>query len=164
VLTPAQVERLAEARRSAGTVMVRSAEEVGDPASRPAGEEPLTWHFRARDVRTFAFASSAAFIWDAAAVDGKAEAGGTLAQSMYPKEAQKFWSESTDMLRFANEGYNRRWFVYPYPVATNIFGNVGGMEYPMIIFCGDNGSREGLYGVTTHEIGHKLVSDGGEHG
>jgi hypothetical protein len=155
VLTPSQVERLGQARRTNETVMIRSAEEVADASSRPAGDGPLTWRFKAEQIRTFAFATSASFIWDAAAVNGDSTgAGGTLAQSMYPKEAQEIWSTSTDMLRFAIEGYNKRWFTYPYPMATNVFGCVGGMEYPMIIFCGDNGSDEGLYGVTTHEIGH----------
>lgn len=151
VLTPTQMQRLADARRTKDTVMIRTAEEVSDPTSRPAGNGPLTWHFKGEKMRTFAFATSAAFIWDAAGVDGKSE---TIAQSMYPQEAAELWSKSTDMLRFAIEGYNKRWFKYPYPMATNIFGCVGGMEYPMIIFCGDNASEEGLYGVTTHEIGH----------
>ena len=30
----------------------------------------------------------------------------------------------------------------------------GGMEYPMMIFCGARRDERGLYGVTTHEIGH----------
>lgn len=151
VLTAAERERLEAARHSKETVVIRGAGEVGDPSTRPAGEGPLSWRFKASDVRTFAWASSAAFIWDAAAVDG---APGTLVQSVYPKEAKDLWGKSTEMLRFAIEGYNARWFRYPYPVATNVFGIVGGMEYPMIIFCGDNGSERGLYGVTTHEIGH----------
>jgi hypothetical protein len=154
VLTPTQVERLGKARKTAETVMIRSADEVADAATRPSGDGPLTWHFKAHNVRTFAFASSASFIWDAAAVDGNADASGTLAQSMYAKEAQKVWSQSTDMLRFSIEDYTKRWFKYPYPIATNICGCVGGMEYPMIIFCGGSGSERGLYGVTTHEIGH----------
>jgi len=151
VLTPAQVQRLSEARKTAETVMIRSKEEVGDPASRPSGDGPLTWKFHAENVRTFAWTSSASFIWDAAAVDGQA---GTLVQSVYPKEALPLWSRSTEMLRSAIEGYSKRWFEYPYPIATNVNGCVGGMEYPMIIFCGDRGEEHGLYGVTCHEIGH----------
>lgn len=151
VLTSAQVERLSQARKTADTVMIRSKDEVADPASRPEGAGPLTWKFHAENVRTFAWTSSASFIWDAAAVDGQA---GTLVQSVYPKEALPLWSRSTDMLRSSIEGYNKRWFEYPYPIATNVNGCVGGMEYPMIIFCGDRGEEHGLYGVTTHEIGH----------
>lgn len=160
VLTTTQVERLARARASAETVTIRAEEEVTDPASRPEGEGPLTWHFQAKDVRTFAWTSSAAFIWDAAFLqdsgplreDGSRE--GTLVQSVYPGEALLHWPGSTEMLRFAIEGYNKRWYVYPYPSATNVNGICGGMEYPMIIFCGGRREERGLYGVTTHEIGH----------
>ncbi|MCB9844849.1 MAG: M1 family metallopeptidase [Phycisphaeraceae bacterium] len=152
VLTAEQRERMARASQSRETVVLRSAEEVGEPSSRPEGDGPLTWHFVAHDVRTFAWAASDAFIWDAAAVQGASHA--TLVQSLYPKEGIEHWSNSTDMLRFAIEGYNARWFEYPYPVAINVNGIVGGMEYPMIIFCRSRSSDRGLYGVTTHEIGH----------
>ena len=146
--TPEQVERLQRARSSAETIVIRGADEVGQPESRPAGEGALTWHFKAKDVRTFAWACSEAFILDAAGLDG------VLLQSAYPKEAVPLWESSTQMLRKAIDGYNRRWFRYPYPVATNVNGIEGGMEYPMIVFCKDRKGEESLYGVTTHEIGH----------
>ncbi|MCL4196382.1 MAG: M1 family metallopeptidase [Phycisphaerales bacterium] len=148
VFTPTQLDRWQAAKSSDETVMILAPEEVGDPASRPAGEGPLTWHFKAEDVRTFAWAGSDAFIYDACNLEG------TLIQSAYPKEATPVWHKSTQMLRTAIAGYNRRWFKYPYPAATNVNGPEGGMEYPMIIFCGGRRSEQGLYGVTTHEIGH----------
>jgi len=152
VLTQDQIHRLNDARSTQDTVMVRSPDEVSDPESRPPGDGPLTWHFRAENVRTFAWASSEAFIWDAATV-AESDAG-TLVQSVYPREAIELWSDSTDMLRFAIEGYNKRWMDYPYPTAINVNGIVGGMEYPMILFCRNRTSERGLYGVTTHEIAH----------
>ncbi|MGQ0553137.1 MAG: M1 family metallopeptidase [Planctomycetota bacterium] len=160
VFTPEQVERLTRARTSAETVLICSAEEVGTPASRPAGEGPLTWHFLAEDVRTFAFASSEAFILDAAGLTLQPVPGvldsprQVLIQSAYPKEALPLWASSTQMLLKATRGYSERWYPYPYPVATNVNGPEGGMEYPMIIFCGERKNEEGLYSVTTHEIGH----------
>ncbi len=165
VLTPAQQERLAKAKASAETVIIRGEEEVSDAASRPAGVGPLTWKFRAHDVRTFAWTSSAAFIWDAAFIEKRGESpadfskgdrppAGTLVQSVYPKEALPLWSQSTQMLKASIEGYGRRWYTYPYPVATNVNGRAGGMEYPMIIFCRERKDDHGLFGVTTHEIGH----------
>jgi hypothetical protein len=164
VLTPTQMERLDRARRSSETVMIRTADEVSQRESRPSGEGPLTWRFAARDVRTVAWTSSDAFIWDAAAVDGNAArvglgggAGnnnGTLVMSLYPKEGLRQWVKSTDMMRFSIEHYNRMWFRYPYPIAVNVNGVVGGMEYPMIVFCRERNNERGLFGVTTHEIGH----------
>ncbi|HEX5052458.1 MAG TPA: M1 family metallopeptidase [Planctomycetota bacterium] len=149
VFTSVQLERLAAARKSRDTVMIRDKDEVGDPASRPAGQGPLTWRFRAENVRTVAFASSEAFMLDACA------AGATLVQSAYSEDSIRTWSKSTQMLRTAIEGYSKQWFPYPYPVATNVGGVEGGMEYPMIIFCsGRSRGDADLYGVTTHEIGH----------
>src|SRR5437899_159428 len=43
----------------------------------------------------------------------------------------------------------------PYPTAINVAGPVGGMEYPMIVFCGHRAGDRGLFGVTTHELGHQ---------
>jgi hypothetical protein len=150
VYTPTQQERLAAARQSRDTVLIRSKDEVGLPESRPRGDGPLTWRFRAERVRTVAFASSEAFLLDACA------SGGTLVQSAYSEDSLPIWGKSTQMLRAAIEGYNQRWFPYPYPVATNVGGVEGGMEYPMIIFCSGQNRRSEpeLYGVTTHEIGH----------
>ncbi|HLQ38898.1 MAG TPA: M1 family aminopeptidase, partial [Planctomycetota bacterium] len=147
VYTEEQRARLAKARGSKETVMIRDKDEVGQADSRPAGEGPLTWKFHAERVRSFAWASSEAFILDASSL------GDTLLQSAYTEEVQKAWSKSTQMLRAAIGGYSKRWFPYPYPMATNVAGVEGGMEYPMIIFCRGNEPR-GLYGVTTHEIGH----------
>lgn len=162
VLTEAQRERLETARDSDETVMIRTAEEVGDPASRPAGEGPLTWHFRAENVRTFAWASSPAFVHDACGL------GDVLVQSLYPPEHADLWKDSTQMLRAAMTGYNERLHPYPYPQATNVRGAERGMEYPMIIFCAGR-SEQGLYSVTTHEIGHNwfpmlVNSDERRHG
>ena len=150
VYTGLQRERLAQARKSTEPVIIRGQEEVGTAESRPAGDGPLTWRFHSKGVRTVAFASSDAFILDAASV------GDTLVQSVYPEDSLPVWGKSTAMLCAAIKGYSERWHPYPYPVATNVAGIEGGMEYPMIIFCsGENKRNErSLYGVTTHEIGH----------
>ena len=164
VLTGAQIERLNKARTGKDTIQIITPDEVNTPGARPAAKDgentdTLTWHFKANQVRTFAWASSAVFLWDAsfAANAGKEANGkreGTLCMSMYPKEALPLWAKATEMLRFSIEHYGEKWFAYPYPVATNINGIVGGMEYPMIIFCEDRETERDLYGVTTHEIGH----------
>jgi hypothetical protein len=153
VLTQKQLTQLAIAKVSPHTVMIRSLDEIGTAEAAPEGEGPLTWHFKADQVRSFAWTSSDATVWDAASitwVDGKT----VLVQSVYPREARGAWSESTQMLKHSVMHYSEKWFRYPYPTAINVNGNVGGMEYPMIIFCGGDRNRWGLFGVTSHEIGH----------
>lgn len=152
VLTAEQQRRLNEARGTHETVMIIDADEVGATGTRPAGAGDLTWRFVADDVRTFAWTASDAFIWDAAAV--RNSSANTLVHSLYPKEGLPLWAESTDMLRFSIEHFNEQWWEYPYPTAINVNGIVGGMEYPMILFCRNRTSREGLFGVTDHEIAH----------
>lgn len=153
VMSAEQYKRLCLAQVSPQTVIIREEEEIGTPAAAPEGEGPLTWEFAADKVRTFAWTSSDATIYDACSVqwdDGKT----TLVQSVYPREAKSAWSESSQMLRYSIMNYSRQWFRYPYPVATNVNGVCGGMEYPMIIFCGSDRNKRGLFDVTSHEIGH----------
>ena len=66
VLTAKEISRLATARNSDKTVMIRSAEEVTDPASRPKHGGTLTWHFKMFNSRDVAFGASKAYVWDAA--------------------------------------------------------------------------------------------------
>ncbi len=155
VLTAAERERLARARDSDATVMIRAPGEVGDPASRPAGPGPLTWHFRMDDARDVAFSASSAFVWDAAAIRLPGP-NGALAMSFYPKASagSARWGRSTEFLKRAVEQYSKRWFPFPYPAAINVAGPVGGMEYPGIVFDGANLEAKNLFWLTAHEIGH----------
>ena len=163
VLTPQQRERLSSARASSETVTIRSLDEVGKPDSRPTGHDGrIAWRFDAKNVRTFAWSSAASFVWDACFLPGAGVGSdgvfgrgeGVLCQSFYPREGAAVWEKSTQYVRDAIEHYSRMWYAYPYPTATNVNGIVGGMEYPMVAYCGDRHEARGLWGVTTHELGH----------
>ncbi len=153
VLTPGQIERLESARRSERTVMIIDMEEAGDDSTRPEGDGPLTWRFKADNVRDFAWAASDRFIWDAAGWND------VLMMSFYPEESigtQGFsgWERSTEYLVHSVRHYSEQWFDYPYPVAINVAGVALGMEYPMIVFCSYQARGAFLFSVTDHEIGH----------
>ncbi len=152
VLTPEQLSRLAQARASDRTVMIRTAEEAA--AAQPS-DQTRTWRFHMSQTRDVAFAASRAFVWDAARAslpDGKT----ALMQSVYPAASggDAGWSRSTEYLKFAVEEFSRRWHPYPWPNAINVGGPVGGMEYPGVLFdsAGDKGKQ--LFYLTVHEIGH----------
>lgn len=154
VLTPTQLTRMAQARKSDKTVMIRTASEVTDPASRPKSKT-LSWHYKINNARDVAWASSKSFIWDAAKMNlpsGKT----SLAMSVYPVESDgaKGWGRATEYTKGSIENYSKRWFEYPYPCAVNVASNIGGMEYPGIVFCGSNATQADLFGVTDHEFGH----------
>ena len=150
VLTATQRGRLAKARSSTETVIVRGPEEVRDRASRLSAEFPtLSWRFTADSVRDFAWAASSTFVWDAVGVNG----GRTLAMSFYPPSTAPLWKDATEYAKFAIESYSTQWAPYPYPYASNVRGPESGMEYPMIVFV-DRANPEGLYSTTDHEFGH----------
>ncbi|MEO7306715.1 MAG: M1 family metallopeptidase [Ferruginibacter sp.] len=154
VLTPTQQSRMSAAKKSDKTVMIRTEAEITDPSSRPKGTT-LTWHYKINNARDVAWASSKSFIWDAAKINlpsGKT----SLAMSVYPVESngQKGWSRATEYTKGSIENYSKRWYEFPYPCAVNVASNIGGMEYPGIVFCGYKATTDGLFGVTDHEFGH----------
>ncbi|GAB2846956.1 M1 family metallopeptidase [Hymenobacter ruber] len=156
VLTSAQQSRLAKAAGSDQTVMVRSADEVTQAGSRPGGRNGrLTWHFKCQRARDVAWAASSAFVWDAAKMN-LPSGRKSLAQSLYPVEAAQdtAWNRSTEYVKKSIEYNSRQWYEYTYPVATNVAGVVGGMEYPGIVFCGAKSRKASLWSVTDHEFGH----------
>jgi len=155
VLTSTQRDRMEKASKSDSTVMIIKADEVGTPASRPTSSGTLTWHFEMENTRDVAFATSKAFIWDAARMNLENGKKG-MAQSAYPKESagDEAWSRSTEYTKAAIEFYSENYYPYPYATAVNVAANVGGMEYPGVSFCSWKSEGERLWGVTDHEFGH----------
>ena len=153
VYSSEELKRWEKAKNSDQTVMIRSAAEV--EADRRTSSQNKTWKFKIKNTRDFAWASSSAFIVDAAKINlpsGK----NALAISAYPVESdgQDAWSRSTEYTKASIEHYSKQWSEYPYPTAINVAGNEGGMEYPGIVFCHMDSKGEGLWGVTDHEFGH----------
>ncbi len=149
-----QQKRWQLASKSDKTVIIRSADEVKVTAN-TVSQSTKTWHFKIKNARDASWASSASFILDAAKINlpsGKK----AMAISAYPVESDgnSAWSRSTEYTKTSIENYSKRWFEYPYPVATNVAAIVPGMEYPGIVFCNYKDKNSELWGVTDHEFGH----------
>src|SRR5690606_15334626 len=142
------------AQQSDKTVIIRSAADVTNPASRP-NKKRLTWKYKLNQAHDFAWASSPAFIIDGAKINNPSGKK-TLALSAYPVESHggNAWERSTEYTKASIEHSSKKWLEYPYPVAVNVASNVGGMEYPAISFCGASAKAGNLWGVTEHELGH----------
>ena len=166
VMSAAQRQRLQQAKTASRPVVIVTQAEA-EAAEKSRSKASKTWHFKARNVRDFAFASSRKFIWDAQGV--KSGGKDVLAMSYYPKEGNPLWEKySTPAIVHTIEEYNKYAFDYPYPVSISVNGPVGGMEYPMITFNGPRPSKDkktgaitysqrtkyGLIGVIIHEVGH----------
>ena len=154
VLTPTQLKRWKEAQNSDKTVIIRSQDEVRKE-SQGTAKKTLTWKYRLENTRDVAWASSKAFIIDGARINLQ-EGKKSFAISAYPEESNgnNAWERSTEYVKASVEQYSKRWLNYPYPVAVNVASNVGGMEYPAIVFCGYKAKGASLWGVTDHEFGH----------
>ena len=167
VLTQDQRDRLIEARTASVPMFIVTPDEAVENEKSNA-DTTKTWHYKAENVRDFAFASSRKFIWDAMGYRMKENGKTVMAMSYYPMAGQPLWSDiSTQAVMHTLQVYNKYSLTYPYPVALSINGPIGGMEYPMISFNGarptihDDGTRtygrrtkHGLIGVIIHEVGH----------
>ncbi len=154
-LTKREIERINKAKKSDKTVQIISSSEIGKSETRPSANGRITWHFKINNSRDVSWASSKAFIWNAAKVNlpsGKP----CLAQSVYPVESagDTAWSRATEYLKNSIEIFSKNWFEYPYPNAVAVGGPVGGMEYPAIIFGHYKAKGKILWMLINHEIGH----------
>lgn len=154
VYSAEEFKRFNQAKNSDATVTIRSLSDV-IAANNTAATTTKTWHYKLNNARDVSWASSAAFILDGAQINlpsGKK----SLALSVYPEESagNEAWGRSTEFVKHSIENYSKRWIEYTYPVATNVAGNEGGMEYPGIVFCSWKSKGKRLWGVTDHEFGH----------
>lgn len=154
VLSVNELRKYNEAKQSDKTVTIRDLEEANRVAA-AVSNNSKSWHYHISNARDIAWASSKSFIWDAAKINLPAGKK-ALATSAYPAESvgDSAYGRSTEYIKGSVEHYSKKWFVYPYPVAANVAGNIGGMEYPGIIFCGFNATRGELFSVIDHELGH----------
>ena len=154
VFTAEQFKRWNEAKNSDKTVHIRSEAEVTDPKSRPA-KDKLTWKFKMTNTRDAAWASSKAFVLDAARINlpsGKK----SLAVSAHPVESNGAdgYGRGVEYVKASIEHYSKMWYEYPYPMAVNVAANIAGMEYPGIVFCGWKAKKGDAWEVIDHEFGH----------
>ena len=154
VFTPEQLKRWNAAKNSDETVHIRTEAEVTDPKSRPE-KDKLTWKYKIINARDAAWASSKAFVLDAARINlpsGKK----SLAVSAQPVESNGVdaYGRGVEYVKTSIEHYSTKWFEYPYPMAVNVATNIGGMEYPGIVFCGWTAKKGSTWGVIDHEFGH----------
>lgn len=163
ILSAEQKKRLEQAKKADSPVIIVTQDEA-IKAENAKEKATKTWHYKASNVRDFAFASSRKFIWDAQSVTvGKNK---VLCMSYYPKEGNPLWERySTKLVAHTIKTYSKYTIDYPYPVAISVHSKWIGMEYPMICFNGGRPEADGTYseqekygmwGVIIHEVGHNF--------
>ncbi len=164
VLTPEQLKRYEQATKSYDKPVVIVTQAEAEKAEKGFSNQKKTWKFNAKNVRDFAFSTSRKFIYDAMAV--KLSEKTVMAISLYPKEANPLWGEtSTRTVAHTLKTYSKYTFDYPYPKAISVSAEDQGMEYPMI--CWNYGRPDekgfvsdrikwGNMSVIIHEVGHNF--------
>ena len=164
VLTKTQQRRWEQARKSFKDPVIIVTQKEAEKTEKGRSKKMKTWHFNAKRVRDFAFATSRKYIWDAMAtnVNGKT----VMAVSLYPKEGNPLWEEhSTRAVANTLIEYSKLTFDYPYSKAISVHSERQGMEYPMICFnfgrpnpdgTYSDRTKKGMIGVITHEVGHNF--------
>lgn len=160
VLTATQKRRFEQAKTAKRPVKIVTLDEAKrQEKTRAKGKK--TWHYKAENVRDFAFGASQKFIWDAMGV--KMGDRTVMAMSYYLKESYALYERySTEAVAHTLNTYSEFTFEYPYPVAISVEAS-NGMEYPMICFNYGRTDEYGMYterakygaiGVIIHEVGH----------
>lgn len=165
VLTSTQLDRWEQAQKEfVEPVKIVTLEEAKENEKDKATAKK-TWHYKAEDVRDFAWTSSRKFIWDAMAADVEGRNDHPMAMSYYAKEAYGIYERySTKVVAHTIKTYSKYTIPYPYPVAISVEAS-NGMEYPMICFNYGRTLPDGTYsesvkwgaiGVIIHEVGHNF--------
>ncbi|MCG2462283.1 M1 family metallopeptidase [Flavobacteriaceae bacterium F89] len=161
VLSQKMLKRLGKAKTSDTPVFIVTEDESVENG-KGRSSDSKTWHYSAKNVRDFAFASSRRFMWDAMGVQFPKHR--VLAMSFYPKEGNPLWSQyATKTIAHTLKTYSEFTFDYPYPTASAVNVKRVGMEYPMLGFVDGRPNSDGTYskamkrwviGTVIHEVGH----------
>jgi len=166
ILSPSSLKRWQQAQNSKEPVEIITLEDAKKAEENKGGsksETTKTWHFKAENVRDFAWGSSRKFVWDAMAINQAGKK--VMCMSFYGKEAYPLYRKySTKVVAHTIKTYSKYTIDYPYPVAQSIEAS-SGMEYPMICFNYGRAEKDGTYseaikygmiGVIIHEVGHNF--------
>jgi hypothetical protein len=155
VLSPAAVARRAEVRRTGRVVHIVTPDAAG--ASAFANHGPTaTWHFRATDVRDFAWGTSAQYVWDATRALVANDTVDIDCFYRISKPAAAWAIGGARYTRDAIEQLSAYLWPYPWSRMTSMEGVLddGGMEYPMLTLISPWADTLSLAGDLMHETGH----------
>jgi hypothetical protein len=169
VYTPRTLERLAAAAAADTVVTIASVGELrAGSVTRGGGE--LTYRWQATRVRDFTFTASNVQQWDATSArvpdrGGDGSDDRVAIHAFWRPERAPLWAEQARWGKLSIEHHSRYTDLsYPWPHMTSVEGGDiigGGMEFPMLTligtYAGPGQNQEGLFSVTSHELGHMWI-------
>jgi len=156
VLTKKYLARLRNAEKKDGiTSVIDSAEARLHDATAPNAYN--TWHFDARDVTDFVFATADHYVWEATSlVVDPATKRRTRVDAVYNPKHDDF-EEVAQFGRKTVEAMSYTFPKWPYPYShETVFDGLDQMEYPMMVNDNPTPTREAGIELTDHEIFHTM--------
>jgi len=156
VLGKKYAQRLREAETKDGiTPIITTADLKARDLTAPAAQN--TWHFEAKNVTDFAFATSDHYVWQASSlVVDPATKRRTRVDAVYNPE-HKDYEEVIHFARKTVEAMSYTFPKWPFPYAhETIFDGLDQMEYPMMVNDNPTSTREDAITLTDHEIFHTM--------
>ncbi len=140
-----------------GTGYLQNPNEIGhgyeNATVSPHKGKTLTWHFKAPNVHDFTWAADPEYNHDTVQVP-KGPMLHFLYKSTMPQEKLDNWKKlqpkAVELMQFFSTSVGQ----YPYEQYSIIQGGDGGMEYGMCTLILGEGTFDGLFGVTAHEMAH----------
>jgi hypothetical protein len=122
-----------------------------------AGRGDNTWHFDARDVTDFAFATSEHYVWQATSlVVDPATKRRTRVDAVYNNKHRDY-RDVIDIARRTVQAMSYTFPKWPYPYNhETVFDGLDQMEYPMMVNDNPSRTREEAITLTDHEIFHTM--------
>jgi hypothetical protein len=145
VLSARTRERLGGILESDDLQMIVGPDERGAGNATLDGDR-LRWRFVADTVNDFAWATSAAYIWEATRAHIP-ERGPIPVHLLYPPESKADFDGAAEATVHALAFYSDLWMPYAFPQMTLADGPERGMEYPMFLMS--------ARGAADHEVGHE---------
>ncbi|MGH2644936.1 MAG: M1 family metallopeptidase, partial [Chitinophagaceae bacterium] len=156
VLSPKYVQRLQEAEKNDAVISIIDTNDLKEGGI-TANNLMNTWHFTAKDVTEFVFATSDHYVWKSTSlvVDPKTGRRTRVDAAFDPKHTDYY-----EVIDFARKtvramSYTFPAWPYPYPHET-IYDGLDQMEYPMMVNDNPLKDRSQTIELTDHEIFHTM--------
>jgi len=156
VLTKKYVSRLHEASTKDGIISIIDSTDLRR-RDYSVGRGDLTWHFDARDVTDFAFATSEHYVWQSSSlVVDPATKRRTRVDAVY-NTRHRDYRDVIELARRTVQAMSYTFPKWPYPYAhETVFDGLDQMEYPMMVNDNPSPNREAAITLTDHEIFHTM--------
>ena len=157
VLEQKYVQRLRESEKQDGITSIISEADVKARAITTQKTPLNTWHFEAKNVTDFVFATTDHYVWQASSVVvDPATQRRTRVDAVY-NPRHKDYEEVVQFARKTVDAMSYTFPKWPFPYAhETIFDGLDQMEYPMMVNDNPTSTRADAITLTDHEIFHTM--------